>query len=203
MAKLQPTLLDGRNYDQLKTAVIASYESTKPELFEKLISKTTMSGRPSVYLQELSATASKIGVGQDIVRHKFIQASPSAITPVLAAQKSLTLDQLGSLADELMPYFNDRVMHVNKPREHQPDLSSSSTRQFNKESNYQNFNSAISKGIRPFSTNQRPKICRFHLYYAERANKCTQWCHWPNKNNCQIQPPSRPSSPAPSTASGN
>lgn len=189
VAKLPSSIHENKQYEELKNAVINSYESTKPELFEKLISKTTMSGRPSVYLQELASTAAKIGVGDDIVRHKFIQASPATISPVLAAQKSLTLQQLGTLADELMPYFQDKVMHVNK----QPQRYNNTYQEHQTNRNQ----SQLARGLRPFSENQRPKICRTHLYFAEKARNCTAWCKWPNKSNCTIQASSRSASPAP------
>ena len=192
VAKLSATVLENRDYDALKTAVIDSYESTKPELFEKLISKTTMSGRPSVYLQELNATATKIGVGEDLIRHKFIQACPPAISPVLAAQRSLNLQQLGSLADELLPYFGEKVLHV------QQTASQKST-YYEKNRN----SSQIPTGLRPFSTDQRPKVCRAHLYFADKARTCKPWCKWPNKRNCNMQPSSRSSSPIPPQHSEN
>ena len=42
-----------RTYSSLKDAVISAHERTKPELFEKLISTTKLTGRPSVFLQEI------------------------------------------------------------------------------------------------------------------------------------------------------
>ena len=38
------------------------YEKTKPELLDRLMKTTSISGRPSVYLQEMINTASRIGV---------------------------------------------------------------------------------------------------------------------------------------------
>ena len=67
--KLLSTLHANSNYEELKAAVIATYEQTKPELFTKFMSDIKMTGRPSYFLQELMATASKIGVSEDLVRH--------------------------------------------------------------------------------------------------------------------------------------
>ena len=69
-----------------------------------------MTGRPSYLLQKLVPTASKLGVTEDFVRHKFIHALPTSIFPV--TQKSLSLQQLGSLADELMPFINEETSHM-------------------------------------------------------------------------------------------
>jgi hypothetical protein len=75
-------VIDSNNYENLKSALIAAYEQSKPELFEKLISSKSFSGRPSTNLQEFSGRpstnlqelrtiASKVGVGDELVRHKF------------------------------------------------------------------------------------------------------------------------------------
>ena len=76
-------ILDKENFDELKEAVISFYEKTKPELFAKLISKTPMTGRPSACLSKLQQIASKVRVGDDLVRHQFIQNLPSTIAPAI------------------------------------------------------------------------------------------------------------------------
>ena len=48
-----------------------------------------MTGRPSSYLCELQQIASKVGAGEELVCHKFLQALPANIRPVLASQKTL------------------------------------------------------------------------------------------------------------------
>ena len=67
------------NYEKLKEAVTGMFEKSKPELLENLMKTTSISGRPSLYLQEMITTASRIGVTDDIIRHKFLQALPSTI----------------------------------------------------------------------------------------------------------------------------
>lgn len=94
-----------KNFEELKEAVISSYEKTKLELFEKPIYDTKMTGQPSLSLRELMATANKVGVQEDLVRHHFTQAMPSRITSVIAAVRNLTLYEFGSLADELLPFM--------------------------------------------------------------------------------------------------
>ena len=76
VARVDPTVIAGQDFARLKEAVIELFEKTKPELFEKLISKSVMTGRPSEFLGDLRVVASKVGVGDDLVRHKFIQSLP-------------------------------------------------------------------------------------------------------------------------------
>ena len=119
VAKLSPSILTAQKYDELKEAVQSSYEKTKPELFSKLISETKMTGRPSAYLHELLAIANKVGVGDDLVRHRFKQSLLSTIAPVVAAQQELSLQQIGKLADELMPLVKTNSYSVNQVKENE------------------------------------------------------------------------------------
>ena len=141
-----------------------------------------MTGRPSVYLREIQKVASQVGASDDLVRHKFVTALPTTISPILATQKSLTLAQLGSMADELMPLHNQ--INVVNHKERKPSFSYSegvSSKEYFSDAN------AIPIGLRPYHSKQRPTICRAHLYYNEQARTCKPWCKYPNKSNCRIQ----------------
>ena len=106
VGKLPAAVLTSANYDRLKESVQSIYEKTKPEILNKLMKNHHISGRPSIYLNEMLVLADKIQLGEQVVRHQFIQALPSSISPIIASQKDLTLQQLGELADELLPYLN-------------------------------------------------------------------------------------------------
>ena len=112
VARVDLTVIAGQDFARLKEAIIEMFEKTKPELFEKLISKSVMTGRPSEFLGDLRDVASKVGVGDDLVRHKFIQSLPPAMSTVLAAQRDLTLSQMGKLADELVPLVQKQSVTV-------------------------------------------------------------------------------------------
>ena len=188
ISRMPPTTLnlDTSDYKTLKDGLISSYEKTKPELLDRLMKTTSISGRPSVYLQEMINTASRIGVTDDIIRHKFLQALPSTISPVIASQKGLDLSQLGNLADELLPYFSQSsVMSVPQQKPRYSNVSNAEKKDGN----------TTPIGVRPFNKDQRPKVCRAHIYFADRARTCKPWCKWPHKASCQIQPSSRPPTP--------
>ena len=191
ISRLSPSTLQSKDFDELKNAVVDLYEKTKPELFEKLISTTTMTGRPSLFLSELRDIAAKVGVGDNLVRHKLLQDLPPTIGTVLGAQKELTLTQLGKLADELVPL--DKVNC----------FAASTSASVNKDSfKKQESTSSLPTGLRPFHRDQRPKVCRAHLYFGRRARHCKPWCEWPSKSsNISMQPSSRASSPARSSTS--
>ena len=225
VSRLAPEVLSKTTFDDLKQAVISLYAQSKPELFERLISKTQMTGRPSAFLHELRDTASKVGVGEDLVRHKMIKSLPPSVGAVLAAQRDLTLTQLGQLADELVPLMQSPclVAHSHSDRQprgrspspserYQPNRGSypadhtHAPRQFNTEPRYSSRQRSpypdrrddVTMGLHPFHDGQRPKVCRAHLYFGIEARTCKPWCQWPDKRNTKMQPSSRASSPRPS-----
>lgn len=195
---LPTTVCESHDYDTLKNAVISSYEKSKPEILEKLMSSTTLSGRPSLYLQQLRSLADQINVGEDIIRHKFIQVLPQSISAVIASQTSLDLQALGKLADDLFPYFNKTVNAVNDTTS---QASTNQNAKNNSSSSSNNSNSNLPVGLRPFNKNQRPKVCRGHLYFGDKSKFCKEWCRWPKKDSSiKMQPSSRAPSPSPSAS---
>lgn len=200
LSNVPPEIIDGEDYDDLKEAIICAYEQTKPELFEKLTASTTMTGRPSAYLRRLQQIGSKLKVGDDLIRHQFVSNLPSTISAVVASQKSLNLTALGSMADELMPLHSkinsvsmrDTERRRDGNRQQRYDRSSSARRQ-------ETSNKGRHPALQPFHDDQKPKMCRGHIFYAEKSRTCKNWCRYPDKSSCTIQAPrqsSRSSSPA-------
>lgn len=198
VSKLPEKTFTSNNYEILKTAVLSTYEQTKPELLDKLMSNVQLSGRPSIYLQEMMTVADRIGVTETIVRHKFLENLPDTVRPVIAAQQELPLTQLGKLADNILPYFgnkNSSIMAVKEKftRSRSPSPAASNTPNYDR----------VQQGLRPFSKDQRPKVCRAHIYFAEKARTCRGWCKWPSKTGCKILQSSRPSSRSSSPSSSH
>ena len=190
--RLHPEIMAEKSYQKLKDNILNLVEKSKPELFESLLSSQVLTGRPSTCLSKLLSTAQKVGVGDDFVRHKFLQSLPPAISPVLAAQSTLSLSQLGTLADELLTLTGNsqsrETFGAISQVSHQPRKQSENN---NYADNY------FHPSVRPFYSNQKARICRAHIYYGDQAPTCRQYCSWPSKQTCKIEANSRPSSPAP------
>ena len=45
------------------------------------------------------------------MRHKFILALPTEITPVIAAVKNASVNELGTLTDGIVPFLNQKYVH--------------------------------------------------------------------------------------------
>lgn len=190
---VSPLVLDTKDFDILKAAVISEHEETKSELFDDFMNCNTFVGRPSAFLNSLVRKAEKLSIGPDLIRHKFIQALPQNVAPVVATQKTLSLPQLGSLADELVPLGGKPTFAVQRsPSPSTRDLAKGERPIFRR-----NRDDAMPSGVLPFAPGQSPQICRSHIYFADRARRCEPWCKWPTKANYATKPSSRPASPTP------
>ena len=85
VGKLPNHIIASQNYEELKWILIEAHEQTKPELLEKLVSASTISERLSACLYEMLSVAKRMGNSNDTVRHKFLRALPSTISPVLTS----------------------------------------------------------------------------------------------------------------------
>ena len=216
ICKIPRDILASKNYDQLKDCILSTYETSKPEMLDKLMSSTKLAGRPSLYLQEIQSLASKLSIGDDIVRHKFIKGLPSTISGIIASQPDMNLNALGKLADQILPYLENTqgpVFEVGVPSSRREPSRATSPHNRHSRSNsyYSSAGSPIRQsrspsprksfesipfGLRPFSSDQMPKVCRTHLYFGGKARTCKRWCLWPEKKGCKID--SRSGSPTPS-----
>lgn len=187
VARLSDEVLTSEDYETLKNGILEYYEKSKPELFDELIYSKAMTGRPSNYLIELREIGKKLGIPDDLIRQRFLSAAPKSLAPVLAAQSSLPLADLGKLADSVQPFLREADTPVNAVSK---ESSGGKPWQTNAKRNY---------GLTPFSPNQRAQVCRSHIFFAGNARTCRHWCQWPNKSSSlQIQdsrPNSRDSSP--------
>ena len=138
-------------------------------------------GRPSHFLADMRKVAAKVGVSDDLVRHRFQQALPATIGPIIASQKASPLDDLGKLADELLTLCprGEAVCSIKASPipSKQPYVKPFI--------NYKDSNRS-DLTLTPFSSGQRAKICRSHIFFADKARNCRSWCKWPNKSGCTI-----------------
>ena len=206
VSKLNTAALSSNDYETLKTAVCALYEKSKSELFDQLISKVVLTGRPSLFVRELQDLASKVGVGDDLVRHKLLQSLPPTVGAVLTAQRDLTLSQLGKLADELMPLLQTACFSASAqpsrtpppgpgPQQHQRDHHPAARTGGPSRDGPSPAASSVPRGLQPFYRDQRPQVCRAHLYFGQEARTCKPWCRWPKKGDAKMEPSSRRGSP--------
>lgn len=176
VGQLSASELTSQKYDELKAKIIELHEASKPEILDSFLRDRPLTGKPSQYLKEMQRLAAKAGIGDDLVRHKFQQALPSNLAPIIATQKSTTFDDLGKLADELYSFGAQNVAINRVPcATHSSEQTPPNRTHISKD-----------LGLTPFSPDQRPKICRAHIFFADRAKRCRSWCQWPDKTRCTV-----------------
>ena len=218
--KLPREIIRGRSYEALKQRVLGLYERSQAEIFDQLIAKSSLGmSKPSIFLIEIQQQAQKVGVSDELVRHKFIQAMPDDIRAVIAASaEDLNLSQLGSLADNLISFARMRsggAGPINAVADTQPGPSHS--RDYSRDHNRDQSQgrdqgghvsrrdfSNVPIGVRPYYKDQKPAICRAHLFFHENARTCKAWCKYPKKKKeLKIEPNSRAASPTTGNGRGN
>ena len=183
------------NYEQIKEQVCAIYQKTKQELLEEALGSVSLDGqKPSVCLLKIKRKMADCGVQaqDDVIRHRLLQAMPTETKIALSAHSSLPLVEFSKLADTIYSYTqNDYNVSAVSPKEQYPTRNKFEPirNQFAQHSTGTSYES------KPFSDGQRPKICRFHLFYASKAKRCKPWCKWPGQKPAVIEPNSRPASP--------
>lgn len=171
------------DYEKLKAEVLEQTLPTKSELFDDFLqANPLLTGKPSQHLRSIKKLATQVGVSEDLVRHRFQKSLPNNLAVVLATQKTLPLEELGRLADELVA-LTPGVQHSQTVHDSTMDVTAVK-RPTNK-----------STALEPFTPGQRPKVCRAHLYYGPEARSCRSWCMWPDKGGVKVAR-SRNASPA-------
>ena len=177
--------------------------------------------KPTVYLQHLHKIAAQLDVKDDFLKIKFLRALPNTIRPLLVTYDSATsLEELARVADTLLAYSSDttqsnvlnvsantynpcsgNVYHVQQNRSDRNRGPGSGTSITSGSSGVDFSHASIPTGVRAFHRNQRPRVCRYHLYYGNNAKSCKKWCFLSSpKHNIlpDSRPSSRSSSPTPS-----
>ena len=193
VAKLEESTLTSEDYTILRKAVTQMGSKSQVELFNSFLAEAALLDKPSTFVRELSETAKKLNLtnADNLIRHKLLQQVPISIAPVLAAQKALSLQDLAKLADDLAAFGHASTIAATTASNTAPNFRRRPAEE----------NQPLSKpscGLRPFSSAQRQKICRFHIFFGKDARKCTPWCQWPAaKPQLASRQSSRASSPIP------
>ena len=101
-------------------------------------------------------------------------------------------------------YNNNQYNNRSRPQNSRwNDYNQENINYINPTNNQQGNRPTIPYSVMPYFPNQKPKICKAHLYHADQASYCKIWCKWPNRRrNLPMEPNSRPSSPARSPIPG-
>ena len=181
------------NYETLKKAVLDHLKANKHELIEQALSTLDLGDkRPSQFVTEVKRRFSDIGLtaDDDIVKSRLLKALPAHLRSALVGHDSVSLDQYAKIADSMLsvsistsPFVSVNSVSSEEPRKtwHRNDNFDKPSQRNNQRSNQRSF------AVRPFYSDQRPKLCNAHIFYAERARTCRPWCRWPGKKGQSLK----------------
>lgn len=216
--KLTEDDLSSNNYDSIKGKIISLYSRSDPQILNEFLNvPSTLNCKPTLYLQQLRNSSTSWNLPEGFLKTYFLNAMPTNIRPNLITHNG-SLDEIATLADNLLDYsypnpnfiannqFNpvSNINYSNRnnysqdrtyPSSVQPHAhSNSSHSRYSHPGSMQSYASFnIPFGVRAFNDKQKPKVCRFHLYYGQSANKCKPWCIL-NSPSVTTLPNSRPNS---------
>ena len=186
--------LEIEDYSSLKDSITQVYQKSTTELIEEALGTISLDGqKPSVCLLRIQRKLSEchLTMDNDVIKHRLMQAMPISTRSSLSAHLDLPPDKFAKLADTIYSYSKDTFQDNTHVYATQHSSSSSYTRQPQLTPR-----NSTADNIQPFSPGQRPKICRFHLFFANSAKRCKPWCKWPGPKPTHIEPSSRAQSPA-------
>ena len=168
-------------YSELKRIILSLNQKSSQQKIEEALGEMDLAGRKSsAFIRSTKAKLKEIDLkpSDEILKHKIIKAMPGEAKMSLTASQSLSLDAFCAVADNLFELLNRSS--VNNVESH-PHNKARSDRMQNNISNqgHANHSSNLSDACLPFHPDQKPKICRAHIFYAERARTCKHWCRWP------------------------
>ena len=128
--------------------------------------------KPSQFIRRTKTKLNEIGLdpSDDILKHKIIKAMPNEAKISLTASQSLPMDKFCEVADNLYDVLNiSSVNHISQPN----SQTYSRYGQTNDNRRENKHESPVSRNCyTPYHPDQRPKICKAHVYYADRARTC-------------------------------
>ena len=180
-------LSEMNKYSELKEFIKSLSQKSAQQRLEEALGQLHLDGRkPSQFMRHIKSKLLDVGLEptDEVLKHKIIKAMPSEAVMSLTASQSLPLQAFTEIADNLYDLIerSSGVCHVNSNKEtHSSSSNKSGTNQNygqhkvseNKRNNHKNFS------LQPYHPDQKPKICRAHLYFAEKARTCKSWCRWP------------------------
>lgn len=207
------------NYEQLKARIKEVVEDSLPErIHHFLTSRASATSDFEALARELKTLSQQIGCDETLPKAQFLEILPDEIAKQIYGLKDVPLIELGKQANQYRDFIfrkNQRELINNVQRDKENAMHNQTMPESKFSGNRREFRGKqallhksvtapkklefyenMPHGLRPFSRDQRPKICRYHVYFAERSTKCRQWCRWPNKSEkLEMTPSSRPTSP--------
>lgn len=163
--------LDGSSYNALKSQILTVFGKSKIAYMEDALTLDVSETKPSVAAHRLRQAYVRAGMeaSDDILKHRILRSLPLQLQTTLAAHQQESLERFLATADNIFDVTNRTTVGTNKV-----GTGSASSEPGGHRSRAQS-----PLGVRPFRSDQRPVVCRSHIYYGREAKTCRPWCQWP------------------------
>lgn len=197
---------DANPYDALKQEILSISDRTQHSKLAAAFADLHISDeKPSILLRRVRKIFADAGVQatDEMLVHKLVQALPSSLADLLHAHSQQPVDTFVSVADTVWAARASTTPSASAPianSTHQSEPAAAACTRFSPRRQHNDLN-ALPPGLRPFHRDQRPVICRAHLYYGTDARSCRPWCRFPSDSprlhrSQQTPSQSRDTSPA-------
>lgn len=187
---------DSDRYQRLKNRLIAVYEESEQQQFQKLINEMDLGDqKPSQLLRRMKSLAHSSDMSDKTIHNLWTSRLPTYVRAVLTVSKDQTLDNLAAIADQVME--NHRVGEVAEVNtgSHQSVMTELISQihkltlevaelkgQERRGRNYnRNFNRSRSRSRTRITRGDPRWLCKYHLRYKNQARNCEEPCTWKNK----------------------
>ena len=186
------------SYEDLKVNVTSMFQKSKTELIEEALGAINLEGqKPSICLLRIQRklTDCNLSLTDDVLKHRLMQALPPSTRAALSGHLELSVNQFAKLADTIYSYSRDTDTSYVAAVSSNPFATDFQRIPRRQPLPHSKATSNSTNSIEPFATGQKPKICRFHVFYADKARRCKPWCKWPGQRPTITDPSSRAASP--------
>jgi hypothetical protein len=159
-------------YNALKNELLTICErSRQAKLNDAFATLEVSDEKPSIIARRVARIFSDAGVAasDDMQTHKILQALPQTLAELLHAHTNQSFSDFITVADT--------VWAARKASGH---AACSAVRPQQQPSPSLNPSQNDHRGVMPFNANQRPRVCRAHIYYGASARTCRKWCVFPS-----------------------
>lgn len=167
------------NYDTLKNNVLDLVAKTKQERINEILDTTDIGcDKPSIFLRKLRSKMQQCDITctEDELTQRLLRCLPKDVATPLRAFQDLSPQRLAQVADTMMAHQS--INAVSKL----PPLHSGGSSKTNVSQSHVNHSSyRPSRQLTPFHPNQRPQVCRAHIFYGQAARTCRPWCKFPKR----------------------
>ena len=204
--KLPDEVVTDNNYTALKDRIVELYTKPQPQQFNDLLHCNVLVNKTHSLPPTTSNPCVKFQPARRLLEDTIIHQRNAPSSQNKFGYNSRYIDAIQLQHAQLLVQLTYSIFttrhtsfHVRSGRMN-TNYTSTQQRQQRPGSNFNhNF---VPQNVPAFNDQQKPQVCRYHLYYGKSAKRCRRWCML-NNPNVPTYPDSRPTSRSSSSALRN